>query len=315
MGIGRGSLATFGVLALATVLLAGGRIEGQTRSNTILRVSGATPGASVVVDGIFHGRADAQGVLAVETIPAGRHTVVIRQTGFVDTVLVVALSSGRTASAVAKRVPLKDPAELALQHARDLALDGKNEAAATGFQAAVDARVRPYPDALIGLCRVLTTLKHTEEATAAANAAVAAEPKNIEAHTVLGTVLRERGLYDESAAEYRRAIVLGNGRAPEAHTGLAVTLAEQGDHAGAVDEYRIAIAQNQDAEPILYQLLGTSLEHVGRPTEAIAAYRRFLALAPGSNLAPAVRSVVERLEQDKPMDEEGDVNPYAPKTP
>jgi cytochrome c-type biogenesis protein CcmH/NrfG len=301
---------------VAVVVATAGVAAAQSRTAAVLRVTGAAPGAAVYVDGIRHGRADAKGTLEVRTIPPGRRSVLVRQTGFVDFTQAVAFAAGRPAVVTPKRVPLDDDAELAFQRGEDLALSGKNGDAVPAYLEAIRLRGRPYPQAQIGLSRAYVVIKKTEEATAAAAAAVDALPKSVEAHTVLGTALRERGLYDEAADEYRRAIALAPDRSPEPHTGLAVVLAEQGNHAAAVAEYRKALAQNQDAEPVIYQLLGTSLERIDRPKEAIAAYERFLALAPSHALAPAVRSIVERLRSSAgTQEDEGDVNPYAPKTP
>jgi tetratricopeptide (TPR) repeat protein len=299
--------------AVVIVALSAGAAVAQTRGRAAtLKVTGAAPGAVVSVDGIRHGRVDAGGAKQIDTIPPGHHTVVVRQTGFADSTDAVVLVAGRTAVVTPKRVPIKDAAVIAYQRATDLALDGKSEDAAHAYRSAIDARGRPYPEAQIGLARALLDLKRSEEATAAVASAISADPRNVEAHSVLGNVLRERGLYDEAAAEYRKAIAIAPTRAPEAHTGLALVLDEKGDHAHAVEEYRKAIAQNQDADPVLYQLLGNSLEQIDRRKDAIAAYERFLALAPSHTLAPAVRSIVKRLREDRPTDE-GDVNPYAPK--
>jgi len=304
---GRGSVAA-ALLVFATL----GAAAQNRGSSAVLRIAGAVPRSVVFVDGIRHGRVDDRGVLEVRTIPAGPHTVVVRQVGFVDTKQPVTLVPVRPTTVTAKRVPLTDEAELAFQRGGELALDGKNAEAVASFREAIASRKRLYPEAQIAMARALLTLKQTDDATAALQAVLDVDPKNGEARTVLGSVLRERGFADEAADEFRAVIASAPQRTPEAHTGLAVVLAEHGDHAGAVKEYRTAIAQNQDAEPVLYQLLGSSLEHVDKPKEAIAAYERFLTLAPSHALAPAVRSIVERLKTAEPTDE-GDVNPYAPK--
>src|SRR6185436_16381301 len=97
-------------------------------------------------------------------------------------------------------------------------------------------------------------------------------------------------------------------------TGLGLTLAELGRNEEAATALRKGIAQNGDAEPLLYQLLGSELERLDRRKEAVAAYERFLALAPEHALAPAVRSIVERLQNDQTRgtaEDDADVNPYA----
>jgi Flp pilus assembly protein TadD len=304
----RGALAA---LLAVTVAVAAGA-QGRRRA-AVLEIVGATPKAAVVVDGVRVGRTGADGASRIQTLRPGRYTVAVRQTGFADYRQPVTLAAGRSVSVTPKRVPVTDRATLAFQRAAELALDGKHSDAVPLYRDAIAARGGAYPDASIGLARSLLALKSTAEATAAAAAAIDAEPRNAEAHTVLANILRERGLPDDAVAEYRKAVTLASGRMPEAHTGLAILLDEGGKREQAVVEFRKAIEQNLDAEPILYQLLGATLEELERPKEAIAAYEQFLALAPDHSLASAVRSVLERLRAADEKTDEGDVNPYAPK--
>ncbi len=284
-----------------------------SRRPAVLKVSGAEPRALVIVDGIRQGRADQAGTRVVETIPPGKYTVVVRQAGFVDFKQPVTLAPGKTAAVTPKRVPLTDQGELAFQRAESLAVDGKNTDAIAAYREAIAARGSDYPAAQLGLARALVLTKQVDEATAELAKAIDANPRSVEAHTVLGMALRERGLYDEAASEFRKAIAIAPTKSPDAHAGLALALDDAGKREEAVAEFRKSIAQNQDSEPILYQLLGAALEELDRPKEAIAAYERFLALAPSHTLAPAVRSVVERLRVNPGEVDEGDVNPYAPK--
>ncbi len=271
-----------------------------------LRVVGATAASLVFVDDVRIGRTDDSGARTFASLPPGRRTVVVRQPGFADDRRTVVLATGGTSTVRPKRVRLTDESERARQTAEFLAADGKHQLAAVEFQRAISLRPNGFRDAEIGLARALLALKDFDGSSTVAEAVAAANPKNLEAQTVLANVLRERGLYDEAALTYRRAIALSPARAPEAHAGLAILLGERGDLPGAAAEYRSAIDQNLDAEPILYQLYGSVLERLERRTEAVAAYERFLELAPNSSLAAAVRSVVEQLK--RPDDE----NPYAP---
>lgn len=307
-----GKLARLAVaisIGIATVLP--GAAQNRHRP-AILAISHAAPRAIVVVDGISHGRVDQSGALEIDTIGPGRYTVLVRQLGFEDYSQPVTLVAGRTVTVRPKRAPIEDTNEFAFHRGEDFYADGKNEEAVEAFQQAIGGRGGTYPEAQIGLARALLALKRTDPATAAVAAVVADNPKSVEGHTVLANVLRERGLYDEAASEYRKAIELAPDRSPEAHTGLAMLLEEQGEHERAIAEFRTAIAQNQDAEPLLYQLLGSALEHTERRDEAVTAYERYLVLAPKSSLAPAVRSIVERLKASDDEEDEGDVNPYAP---
>ncbi|MBK6313305.1 MAG: tetratricopeptide repeat protein [Blastocatellia bacterium] len=295
------------VLMATIVLLDGLAVSARTRSRTAsLRVAGSIAGSIVLVDDVRLGRTDSKGSGSFANIPPGRRTALVRQPGFADDRRIVSFAAGAVATIKPKRLAISDNAERLQRAALFLAADGKHEQAAAEFRRAIEARGGPYREAEVGLARSLLALKDYDGASAAAESLAAANPKNLEAQTVLANVLRERGFYDEAAEAYRRAVALSPDRAPEAHAGLAILLGERGDLSGAATEYKLAIAQNFDAEPILYQLYGGVLERLDRPSEAVTSYERFLALAPSSSLAPAVRSVVEQLKKGE------DVNPYAP---
>jgi len=297
------------------LFLAWGSAAAAPRKNAVLVVSGAEPRAFVSVDGIRVGRADANGSRRVESFGPGRRTVVVRQLGYRDFTKPVLLVAGGSVTVKPTRVKLTDAAELAFQKAEDLAADGKHAEAVPLFNEAITARNGEYAAARIGLARSLLARKNLDEAAEALAPLLTGKTPNREARTVSANVLRERGFYDEAAAEYRRAIAMAPDRSPEAHAGLAITLDERGDPTQAALEFKKAIAQNGDAEPLLYQLRGGVLEKLDRKREALADYERFLKLAPTSPLASAVASVVDRLKgevgsTDTPTDED-DVNPYS----
>lgn len=299
----RTTLSIVAVILVATT--AGAQKRGAARSAS-LRVTGAVAGSIIAIDDVRYGRTDASGARTFANIPPGRRIVLVRQAGFVDDRRTLVFAAGGTAAIKPKRIKLSDDAERLRQSADFLAADGKHTEAAVEFRRAIAARSNGYRDAEIGLVRSLLALKDYDGSATAAEAVASANPKSLEAQTVLANVLRDRGLYDEAAETYRRAIALSPRKAPEAHAGLAILLSERGDLAGAATEYASAISQNLDAEPILYQLYGSVLERLERRTEALAAYERFLVLAPTSPLATAVQSVVDQLKQSD------DENPYAP---
>jgi Tfp pilus assembly protein PilF len=304
----------FGWALVVVALVAAGALGQATRRAPVLKIVGAEPRAVVRVDHVGHGRVDESGSRTIATLSPGKHTVTVRQLGYVDSVHVVVLSTNATATVKPKKVVLGDEAELARQRGDDLMLDGKRQEAIVEYRAAIDARNGRFVEARIGLARAHLGLKQFEEANQAIGVALEAEPRNVAAHTVAATILRESGLAEEAIAEYRKAIAIAPSQTPEAHTGLAVVLDGRGETAEAVAEYRKGIAQNQDVEPILYQLLGSALERLGQRKEATAAYERFLALAPDHALAPAVRSIMEQLSQEQTTPgETEDVNPYAPR--
>lgn len=301
-----GSTIVVSIIALVFVFGSSVVARSTVSRHASLRVTGSVASSIVVVDDVRLGRTDATGARTFANVPAGRRSVVVRQPGYSDFRRVVVFRAGATAAVVPKRVKLTDEAERIRQAADFLAADGKHVLAAAEYRRAMAIRPDGFRDAEIGLARSLLALKDYDGSTAAAEQLASTEPKHLESQTVLANVLRERGLYDEAIAVYRRAIALAPDRSPEAHAGLAILLNERGDLAGAATEMARAIAQNLDAEPILYQVYGGILERLERRTDAVAAYERFLALAPKSALAPAVQSVVDQLKQTE------DENPYAP---
>jgi tetratricopeptide (TPR) repeat protein len=299
--------------AIGLTITIASAVPAQARRAVTAKVIGAEPRAIVYVDDLRFGRTDPSGEFLVSLPSQGTHTVLVRQIGFADSTHSIAFTPSRQAAIRPKKVPLKDAAELIRQRGEDLLVDGKYKDAVPQFQAALEARKGDFPRAQIGLARAKFGLKQFEDVTSLMTQVLEPNPKDIEARTLLGMAYRERGFYEEAAAEYRKAIALAPGRTPEAHTGLAIALEELGDAAGAVEELERGIAQNLDAEPLLYQLLGAYCEKLERRAEAVAAYDRFLELAPAHSLAPAVRSILERLRVgDENVEEDGDVNPYAP---
>jgi tetratricopeptide (TPR) repeat protein len=295
---------------IAALALAAG---AQARRPATAKIVRAEPGAIVYVDDIRFGRTNDAGELVISIPAAGTRTVLVRQVGFVDSTHEVAFSAARQAAVRPRKAPLKDAAELSRQRGEHLLVGGKLQEAIEEYRAAIEARKGDFLRAQVGLARAQFALKRYDEVTNLLGQVLEAHPKDVEARTLLGMTLRERGFYEEAAAEYRKAIALAPTRTPEAHTGLAIVLEELGDTAAAVAELEKGIAQNLDAEPILYQLLGAYSEHLDRRAEAVKAYNRFLELAPTHSLAPAVRSILERLSVESEGEEdEGDVNPYAP---
>ena len=125
----------------------------------------------------------------------------------------------------------------------------------------------------------------------------AVRPVYPEASAVEGRILRENADTNGAIEAFERAIREGRGFQPEAYTGLAMTLEDKGRNEEAAAAFRKAIAQLSDTEPVLYQLLGALYEKMEKYKESVAAYEKFLQLAPDSNLAEAVRSVIDQLRR------------------
>jgi len=152
---------------------------------------------------------------------------------------------------------------------------------------------------LLSLYRVEQAIAGTQaagrlrEAEAGFRQAVRLNPKLVEAHTHLGSVLREQGRLDEAEASYRHAIALQGGEAV-AHTGLGNVLTDRGDLHGAIDSYRSALALNHNIAEA-HNNCGNALNDLGLFEEAIACYQQALVLKPDlvqahSNIAAVLRN-------------------------
>ncbi|MCA1613124.1 MAG: tetratricopeptide repeat protein [Acidobacteria bacterium] len=193
-----------------------------------------------------------------------------------------------------------DEAELAFQEAEELREKSSDEEsrrrAVELYRRALTSRPR-HAAARVGLARVLADLGEFAGALEQIAEARGVRRSYPEASAAEGRIHRASG-DDEAALEaYRRAVREGRGFQPEAHTGTGLILQEKGDYAGAAASYRKAVAQLSDTEPVLYQLLGETLERQENYKEAVAAYEKYLELAPGGKLAPAVRSVIDQLRK------------------
>jgi tetratricopeptide (TPR) repeat protein len=254
--------------------------------------------AIVWLDEVRRGQTDATGRLTLSNVTAGHHTLRVRASGFKEAT--VQLQPTRRGEIVVKLVRTTDEAELAFQQAesaREKARDDEaRKAAAALYRRALELRPR-FAAAHVGLARVLLDLNDYKGALEQIDEARDVRPVYPEASAVEGRILREDADTDGAILAFERALREAHGFQPEAHTGLALTLEDKGRNEEAVAEFRKAIAQLSDTEPVLYQLLGALYEKMEKYKEAVAAYEKFLELAPESNLAPAVRSVLDQLRR------------------
>lgn len=254
--------------------------------------------AVVWLDEVRRGTADAGGLLKIEKVTAGRHSLRVRADGFREKVQTL-LPSQRGNIAV-KLVPTTDEAELLFQQAEAAREKARDEAAR---RAAVELyrqalRKRPrFPAARVGLARLLLDLNDYGAAFDELDEARSVRPVYPEASAVEGRILRADADNEGAMAAFRRAIREARGFQPEAHTGLALVLEEKGRNEEAAAEFRTALVQLADTEPVVYQLLGALYEKMEKYREAVAAYEKYLELAPDGNLAPAVRSIIEQLRR------------------
>ena len=269
----------------------------QTAGRTL--VVRTEPHAIIWLDEVRRGRTDASGQLTLAGVPAGRRALRVRASGFRERVVPV-LPAQRGAVTVAL-TRTTDQAELLFQQAEEARERARDEAArraaAELYRRALRARPR-YAEARLGLARTLYDLHQYHEALEEIAAARAARPAYAEASAVEGRTLREIGDMDAAIEAYRRALREARNHQPEAHTGLAIVLEERGQYEEAAASYTRALAQLADSEPILYQRLGAVYERMERYREAVAAYDKFLQLAPNSQMAEAVRSIIDQLRRE-----------------
>ena len=293
------------VALFVLVSLSAPDVHGQRRKG---RASNSAPaksltvrteaGAVVWLDEVRRGVTDASGKLTLSNVSSGRHTLRVRASGFKEAT--TQLPATRRGEIAIKLARTTDEAELTFQQAESAREKARDEearkAAAALYNRALELRPR-FPAARVGLARVLLDLNDYKNALAQIDEARALRPVYPEASAVEGRILRENADADGAIQAFERAIREARGFQPEAHTGLALVFEDKGRNEEAVAEFRKAIAQLSDTEPLLYQLLGALYEKMENYKEAVAAYEKFLELAPDSNLAPAVRSVLDQLRR------------------
>lgn len=256
------------------------------------------PQAIVWLDDVRRGVTDAEGILVINTVASGRRLLRARASGFKETS--VPLTPSRRGDVTVRLVRTKDPAELVFQQAEAARENGRNDIARKSavelYRNAI--KLRPnFAAAHLGLARSLLELSDYTGALEEIDRAHVLRRNYAEAFAVEGRILRMAA--DEAAAieAFQRAVKAGRGFQPEAHTGLGLVYQDKGMYDEAAAEFRKAISQLSDTEPILYQLLGAVYEKQEKYKEAVAAYEKYLELAPDGSLAPAIRSVMDQLRK------------------
>ncbi|HEX8143969.1 MAG TPA: tetratricopeptide repeat protein [Pyrinomonadaceae bacterium] len=290
------------------ILLPGAREASAQRKRSAAAANAAAPAKTITVrtepeatvwlDEVRRGTADANGTLEIKSVAAGRHTLRVRASGFKERTM--ALLPAQRGLVKVPLVRTTDRAELLFQEAETAREKAKDDEAR---QAAVELyrgalKLRPaYAAAHVGLARVLLDLNDYTGALDEIALARRARPVYPEASAVEGRILRMSAFIDEAIAAFRRSIREARGFQPEAHTGLALVFEEKAMNEEAVTEFRAALSQLSDTEPVLYQLLGAVYEKMERYKEAVEAYEKYLQLAPEGSLAPAVRSIIDQLRR------------------
>ncbi|MGD9721562.1 MAG: tetratricopeptide repeat protein [Pirellulales bacterium] len=107
---------------------------------------------------------------------------------------------------------------------------------------------------------------------------LAAEPRQADAHHLLGMIALARNELEQAVKRIRAAIEC-NAMAPHYHYHLGTALLRAGRTDEAIDSYRQAVLLDPNSPP-LHIALGTALRTAGQPAQAEASFRAALRLAP-----------------------------------
>jgi predicted O-linked N-acetylglucosamine transferase (SPINDLY family) len=110
--------------------------------------------------------------------------------------------------------------------------------------------------------------------------AVRANPKNAQAHALLGLALQKAGRLEEAIASQRRALQLSPS-IKGLHGVMASALQQLGQDEAAVGSYRRALAEDGH-DPELHRGLSEALRSLGQSDDALASAQQAAALSPDS---------------------------------
>ncbi len=157
---------------------------------------------------------------------------------------------------------------------------GDFDRAIAALKAAVAAEPR-LVDAHIALGSVFKAKQQLPEAIDALRRAIALDPDSWSAHAALATVLQQAGAPDaaaQEAAEAERGRRQGQlEREAAALTAVGIARLDAGDAVAAADQFRRAVARVETYAPAHYQL-GRALQRLGQDEAARAAFLRAYAL-------------------------------------
>lgn len=293
---------SFAVILFAVSLPAYARQTAQTaRIITII----TEPNAVVWIDDIRRGTTDETGKLVVKPLAAGIRRLRVRAEGFKE--ISQNLTAAQKGDVKIALVKTTDEAEIAFQQAEKMATEDREKSAEL-YKKAV--RLRPkYPEAYLGLARVLSEQGNYEGALEAIKNARRSRPVYPEASAVEGRIYKDVSEEEKAVASFKRAIREGKGFQPEAYTGLALLYkdkaagaagdltAEEAYYAEAIKNFQKAIEQLSASEPVVYLLLGEVYEKLNKDKEAILVYEQFLRDFPDSNERTAVESFIVQLKK------------------
>jgi tetratricopeptide (TPR) repeat protein len=167
---------------------------------------------------------------------------------------------------------------------------GDFDRAVDALRAAVAAEPR-LVDAHITLASAFRARRQLPEAIDALRRAIALQPESWSAHAALATVLQQAGAQDAAAQEMaeaeRRRLDAAREREAASWTSVGIARLDADDAAAAVEPFRRAISAMETYAPAHYQL-GRALQRLGQDASARAAFTRAYTLNP--SLVPPERS-------------------------
>jgi tetratricopeptide (TPR) repeat protein len=293
------------LLSAALPLLFISAATAQYRAVTVT----TEPNAIVWLDNVRFGTTDKNGTLEIKTVGTGAHSLRVRADGFKEKAQpLTAIQKGEVKVVLVKTT---DEAELAYQEGERQVFQDRDKAAGA-YRKAVKLRAN-YPEAYIGLARVLADAGDPTEAEKAANQARKLRPGYAEASAVLGRIYKDNGDEAKAIAAFKRAIIEGRGTQPEAYAGLGLLYKEKAESAGGSGDYDAETAAYTEAAKnlklslkqlsgapdaiVIYQVLGLIYEKQKQPADAIAVYEEFLRIFPDVPEATAVRSFITQLQK------------------
>lgn len=297
------SLAVFSTVALSQPA----KLATSTQFRAITIVT--EPKTAVWIDGVSFGKTDSMGKLEIKTVTPGIHSLKMRADGYKEkSQVLTALQKGEIRITLVKTA---DESELAYQEGERLAFADRDKSSNSYRQA---VRLRPnYPEAYLGLARVLSEAGDLDEATVAIAAARRLRPGYAEASAVEGRIQKEIGEETRAIAAFKRAITEGKGFQPEAYAGLGLLYKEKAEGFGGSGDFeneglnydeaaknlKLAVKQLSGSPDtvVIYQILGLIYERQKKFKEAIATYETFLTIFPDIPEATAVRSFIVQLKK------------------
>jgi tetratricopeptide (TPR) repeat protein len=269
------------------------KVSGKTRSLTIV----TEPNAVVWIDDLRRGKTDETGKLILPSVGMGARSLRVRAVGFSEkTQPILPTQNGEIRVNLVKTT---DDVELAFQTAEMLRESGKGEdkkKAEELYRKALQLRPK-FPQAHLGLARLLESTD-MDEALEQVKLARKDRPIYPEASVVEGRIYNANYETENAIASFQRAIREAKGVQPEAHTGLGLIYKEQEKLEEAVAEFKLALAQWDDAELIVYQFLGDTYEKMGNFKEAVKVYEKVLQIAPNSEVAIEIRSIIDQIRKE-----------------